>query len=69
MFIHRSGRSGRNGQLGNALIFLTNEEKAYAGFLQEHEQVQLKQWELKDLNDNNAEKLRENVQQLAIEDR
>ncbi|KAI1726764.1 DEAD/DEAH box helicase domain-containing protein [Ditylenchus destructor] len=69
MFIHRSGRSARNGKIGHSLLFLSKEESPYIEFVQNYEKVDLCEFDIPGITNDNAVALRERVQQLAINDR
>ena len=69
IFIHRSGRSGRMGREGKCLVLLMEEESGYVEFIQKHEKITLEESDFGKLKREKAEKVREKIQQMAIEDR
>jgi len=69
LFVHRSGRSGRNEKNGQSLVILTDSEAAYMDFIQKHEKIKLHQMDLNELNDLSAKTLKEQIQASAIDDR
>lgn len=68
-FIHRSGRTARQGRKGKAVVFLNKEEEAYVDFLSKYEQVQLQPHTIKNLTKEKAHEVREKVRELALTDR
>uniref|UniRef100_A0A914W141 ATP-dependent RNA helicase n=1 Tax=Plectus sambesii TaxID=2011161 RepID=A0A914W141_9BILA len=67
-FVHRSGRSGRCGREGKALLMLTPEESGYTQFLQTYEKVALTEIELS-YSPEQAEALRLKLHKIAASDR
>ncbi|XP_011203881.2 probable ATP-dependent RNA helicase DDX55 homolog [Bactrocera dorsalis] len=60
-FVHRVGRTARQGNEGNALVYLLPTEDAYITFLKINQKVELS--ELQDVN-HNSEELEETLQKL-----
>lgn len=60
------------GHAGHSLVLLMDSERAYVQFMRQHEGVELKQYTKMDeakLTEEAAAEAREQVQQMAIEDR
>lgn len=67
-FVHRVGRTARQGKYGSALIILLPSEEAYVDFIERNQRVKLN--EIKsDANDNKKEKLLKTVRKLQMSDR
>ncbi|KAK9746639.1 DEAD/DEAH box helicase [Popillia japonica] len=67
-FVHRVGRTARQGQEGSALIMLLESEEAYVTFIEKNQKVQLIERE-DSVKEENITKLRETLRQLQLKDR
>ncbi|XP_063928035.1 ATP-dependent RNA helicase DDX55-like [Zophobas morio] len=67
VFVHRCGRTARQGRQGCALIYLTEEEDAYVEFLR-NRKIPLSEFK-EDCATYNYSRLSEDIRQLAMKDR
>lgn len=67
-FVHRVGRTARQGNEGNALIMLLPNEDAYVDFLQRNQKVILEEKNI-ELTENNRERIYNIIYKLQIKDR
>uniref|UniRef100_A0AC35TJ70 RNA helicase n=1 Tax=Rhabditophanes sp. KR3021 TaxID=114890 RepID=A0AC35TJ70_9BILA len=68
-FIHRAGRTARNGKLGNAIVFLTPEESGYVNFMEVHEKIVLTEMEPEVVTDAESEEHRQKLVAMNSGDR
>ncbi len=68
-FVHRSGRSGRCGRKGSALLLLSTSEESYAQFVESYEGVRMEKMDMPTASPDRIEQLRKKVVNMAIKDR
>lgn len=68
-FVHRVGRTARQGCEGNALIMLTPSESAYVEFLTKNQKVSLKKFENNEAWSENLVTLNAKIHQLQTKDK
>uniref|UniRef100_A0A0N5B9Y5 ATP-dependent RNA helicase n=1 Tax=Strongyloides papillosus TaxID=174720 RepID=A0A0N5B9Y5_STREA len=68
-FIHRAGRTARNGRKGNAIVFLTPEENNYVNYIHLHEKLKLEEFKFDDVSDEEAEEFRNKLIERHSHDR
>ncbi|CEF68557.1 ATP-dependent RNA helicase DDX55 [Strongyloides ratti] len=68
-FIHRAGRTARNGRKGNAIVFLTPEEINYVNYIQLHEKLKLDEYKMDDISDEEVEEFRNKLIEKHSHDR
>nr|XP_022899752.1 probable ATP-dependent RNA helicase DDX55 homolog [Onthophagus taurus] len=67
-FVHRVGRTARQGNSGNSIIFLLESEEAYVAFIEKNQRVILKEIERCNCEDKII-KVRDKLRELQIKDR
>ncbi|CAJ0941557.1 unnamed protein product, partial [Mesorhabditis belari] len=68
-FVHRAGRTSRNGREGAALLLLTPQESAFIKFVEKYEMVKLEELKVTTVTTLKAEQLLEQIRRLAMGDR
>uniref|UniRef100_A0A0N5AE35 ATP-dependent RNA helicase n=1 Tax=Syphacia muris TaxID=451379 RepID=A0A0N5AE35_9BILA len=68
-FVHRSGRSARNGRTGKSLLLMSPEQTGYVQFLENYEKVKLNKLNISTCTAAKADCLRNKLIKLASSDR